>query len=66
MPKMKTHKGTAKRFALTGTAKLIRARSNKSHLRRKKTGRTKREFDEMFSVSTPDRRRIKRLLPYGV
>ena len=32
MPKMKTHKGTAKRFRRTGTGKLMRAKAFKSHI----------------------------------
>ena len=32
MPKMKTHKGTAKRFRRTGTGKIMRAKAFKSHI----------------------------------
>jgi len=39
--KMKTHKATAKRFRLTGTGKLMRTKGGKSHLRRRKSKRTK-------------------------
>ncbi|MEZ4726863.1 MAG: 50S ribosomal protein L35 [Caldilineaceae bacterium] len=37
MPKMKTHKGTAKRFRLTKNGKLMRMRAGRTHLRRKKS-----------------------------
>ena len=37
MPKMKTHKGTAKRFKLTGTGKIKRGKAFKSHILEKKT-----------------------------
>jgi large subunit ribosomal protein L35 len=65
MPKIKTHKGAASRFHLTGSGKLMRTRGPKSHLRRNKTARTRRDFDEMIAVNKADTRRIKKLLPYG-
>ena len=42
MPKMKTHKGTAKRFRLTKRGKLMRMKAGRSHLRRRKRKATKR------------------------
>jgi len=66
MPKMKTHKGAQRRFHITGSGKLMRAKGGKSHLRRRKPSRTKRLYDETIAVSPVDRVRIKRLLPYGV
>jgi large subunit ribosomal protein L35 len=65
MPKIKTHKGAKKRFHVTGGGKLMRAKCGKSHLRRKKASRTKRLYDELIPVSVPDRKRIKKLLPYA-
>jgi len=65
MPKMKTHKGAASRFHLTGSGKLMRTRGPKSHLRRNKTARTRRDFDEMIKVDPADVKRMKKLLPYG-
>jgi large subunit ribosomal protein L35 len=65
MPKIKTHKGAKKRFHVTGGGKLMRAKCGKSHLRRKKAPRTKRLYDELIPVSVPDRKRIKKLLPYA-
>jgi large subunit ribosomal protein L35 len=44
MPKMKTHKGTAKRFRLTKKGKLMRMKAGGSHLRRKKRSSTNRAF----------------------
>ena len=65
MPKIKTHKATAKRFKLSGSGKLLRTRGPKSHLRRKKAARVKRQFDEMFVVTERAIiRRVKRLAPY--
>jgi large subunit ribosomal protein L35 len=66
MPKMKTNKQAARRFKITGTGKIMRTKGMKSHLRRKKSPRTKRMFDRMMEVNPADRARIKRLLPYGV
>lgn len=66
MPKMKTHKSTAKRFKYTGSGKLMRTKIGKSHLRRKKSKRVKYLFDEMIEVKTPgDKKRIQKLIPYA-
>jgi large subunit ribosomal protein L35 len=65
MPKLKTHKATSRRFKVSGTGKLLRTRCGKSHLRRNKSKRAAREYDEMFTVAKPDEARLKRLLPYG-
>jgi large subunit ribosomal protein L35 len=65
MPKLKTHKATAHRMQYTGSGKLMRTRHGKSHLRRKKSKRAQREYDEMFPVSKADRPRVRRLLPYA-
>jgi ribosomal protein L35 len=43
----------------------MRTKCGKSHLRRKKPTRAKRLYDGLLPVSTPDRKRAKRLLPYG-
>jgi large subunit ribosomal protein L35 len=65
LPKIKTHKVTAKRFKYSGRGKLLRTKGGKSHLRRRKSKRVKRMFDEMHEVTTPgDIKRIKRLAPY--
>jgi large subunit ribosomal protein L35 len=65
MPKLKTHKATARRITVTGTGKLVRTRWGKSHLRRNRSKRAKREYDEMVPVSKADEKRIRRLLPYA-
>jgi large subunit ribosomal protein L35 len=62
MPKMKTHKATAKRFRYTGRGKLMRTKIGKSHLRRQKSRRVKVLFDQMIEVTAAGaRRRVKRL-----
>jgi large subunit ribosomal protein L35 len=63
--KLKTHKATAKRFRMTGSGKLVRTKGGKSHLRRRKSKRTKRLFTEMIPVkSKGTRKRVQRLAPY--
>lgn len=66
MPKLKTHKGAKRRFHITGTGKLMRAKGGKSHLRRRKSRQAKQLFDEMIPLHPSDRIRVKRLLPYGI
>ena len=65
MPKLKTHKATARRFQVSGNGKLMRTRHGKSHLRRNRSARAKREYDEMFVVSNADRARVRQLIPYA-
>jgi large subunit ribosomal protein L35 len=65
VPKIKTHKATAKRFKLTGSGKLMRTKAEKRHLRRKRSKRSKRSAWQMVEVgSAQDRKRIQRLAPY--
>jgi len=62
MPKMKTHKATAKRFKITGRGKVRRRKQGSSHLRRKKSKRAKREMRLGLEVNPVDVKRIERLL----
>jgi large subunit ribosomal protein L35 len=63
--KLKTHKATAKRFRVTGGGKVMRTKGGKSHLRRKKSARSKALFAEMIEVKgTNTAKRVKRLAPY--
>ena len=65
MPKIKTHKATAKRFQYTGSGKLMMTKIGKSHLRRKKSKRVKRMYDEMHEVTSKGiQRRVRKLAPY--
>jgi large subunit ribosomal protein L35 len=66
VPKLKTHKGAKGRFHITGSGKIMRVKGPKSHFRITKAKRTKRLFDEMIEVSPVDKRRLKRMLPYGL
>jgi len=64
MPKMKTHRGAAKRFKKTGTGKIVRKRANKQHILTKKAPKRKRQLRNDTVVSPADEKRIKQLLPY--
>lgn len=65
MPKIKTHKASAKRFKRTGSGKLMRSKGRKSHLRRRKSRRVKRLFGRHIEVEhRGTKKRVKRLLPY--
>jgi len=66
MPKLKTHKGAKSRFHITGSGKIMRVKGPKSHLRRKKSARTRGLFDETIEVQPQDRARLKKLMPYGL
>ncbi|EHI99566.1 MULTISPECIES: 50S ribosomal protein L35 [unclassified Clostridium] len=64
MPKMKTHRGAAKRFKKTGTGKLKRAKAFKSHILTKKSSKTKRNLRKAGYVSETQVKVMKKLLPY--
>ena len=49
--KLKTYKAASKRFRMTGSGKIVRTKGGKSHLRRRKSKRTKQMFSEMIAVS---------------
>ena len=63
--KMKTHKGAKRRFKITGTGKILRTKGMKSHNRRKKAPRVKRQFDRMLPLDGSSKKKVQRLLPYG-
>lgn len=65
MPKMKTNRSAAKRFCLTGTGKVKRARSMHGHMLTSKTRKRKRKLRTDTLVSSAETRRIKRLLGRG-
>lgn len=65
MPKMKTHRATAKRVGRTGTGLYKRARAWKSHLLAHKSSKRKRRLRHSTILSSADRGRMARLLPYS-
>ena len=64
MPKMKTHRGAAKRFKKTGSGKLKRAKAFKSHILTKKSSKRKRSLRKTAYVSVAQEKTMKKLLPY--
>ena len=64
MPKMKTHRGAAKRLRKTGSGKLKRNKAYKSHILTKKSPTTKMNLRKSAIVSDGDAKRIAQLLPY--
>jgi large subunit ribosomal protein L35 len=64
MPKMKTHRGAAKRFKVTKTGKIKRAKAYKSHILTKKTSKRKRHLRKPGILSKADQKRIKQVIPY--
>lgn len=64
MPKMKTHRGAAKRFKKTGTGKLQRNHAFHSHILTKKSPRRKAELGRETGVSKANEKTVKRMIPY--
>ena len=64
MPKLKTHRGAAKRFKKTGTGKFRRGAAFKRHILSSKTTKRKRHLRHTHEVSEQDQDRLKRMLPY--
>lgn len=62
MPKMKTHRGAAKRFKITGSGKIMRRKAFKNHILEKKSSKRKRRLSTPDVVSDADAKRIRRLL----
>jgi len=65
MPKLKSHRGAAKRFKQTASGRFKRSKAYKSHILTKKTTKRKRKLDTSTTVSPSDQRRVSRMLPYG-
>jgi large subunit ribosomal protein L35 len=61
MPKMKTHRGAAKRFRITRTGKVLHRKATGNHMLTKKTGSRRRRVEGMSEVQA-ERRTIRRLL----
>jgi large subunit ribosomal protein L35 len=62
MPKMKTHKGTAKRFRKTASGKLKRGRKNRNHLAEAKSAKRKRQARRPATVSAVDTPSVRKSL----
>lgn len=64
MPKMKSHRGAAKRFKTTGTGKVVHQQKGKRHFMSKHSAKRNRQLRRTGELEGADARRIKRLLPY--
>ena len=64
MPKLKTHKGAAKRFKKTATGKVKRSHAFLRHILTSKSTKKKRKLDMAGMVSDADTPKIKRMIPY--
>ena len=64
MPKVKTHRGAAKRLRKSGTGKLRHQKKNKRHILTKMSSKRKRHLREVGEISAADKKRIKQLVPY--
>ena len=62
MPKMKTHRGAAKRFRVTGSGKIMRRKAYGSHLLTKKSVSRKRSYNQPAEVAPQDRDKVKKLI----
>ena len=65
MPKLKSHRGAAKRFKSTATGRFKRGKAYKSHILTKKTTKRKRKLDTPTLVSPSDHKSVVLMLPYG-
>ncbi|HEX8423918.1 MAG TPA: 50S ribosomal protein L35 [Pyrinomonadaceae bacterium] len=65
MPKLKTHKGAAKRVRTTASGKFKRGHSHARHILTSKTSKRKRHLDIDTLVSESDEQRFRDMLPYG-
>ncbi len=65
MPKLKTHRGAAKRFKKTASGKFKRAKAFKSHILTKKASGRKRGLAKATTVSKSDTGRVREMLPYA-
>ncbi len=63
MPKLKTHRGAAKRFTYTGSGKIKRNKAFKNHILTKKNAKRCRNLRQSGLVSSGDRKRVVAMLP---
>ncbi len=64
MPKIKTHKGAAKRFGVTKSGKVKRGKAFRSHILNKKTTKRKRHLRKAGYLSSANEATIKSMMPY--
>jgi large subunit ribosomal protein L35 len=64
MPKIRTHKGTQKRFRLSGTGKLLRRGAFQSHMLEHKSAKRKRGYAQMHAVDKGSAKSVRQNAPY--
>lgn len=65
MPKIKTHRGAAKRFKATGKGKFVRGHAYARHILTSKSSKRKRKLDQDGLVAPADQGRLRMMLPYA-
>jgi large subunit ribosomal protein L35 len=65
MPKMKTHKGAAKRFRFTGGGKIVQIQGRRGHFRRRKASRLLQQLDKVKPLNRANRQIVAVGMPYG-
>ena len=65
MPKLKTHRGAAKRFKKTATGKFLRSAAFKRHILTSKTTKRKRQGRGTVVVVAADQKKLEHMLPYA-
>ena len=63
MPKLKSHSGAKKRFKVTGTGKITRAKAFKGHLNQHKSPSRKRRHQGKGLLAKADAKLVRKLLP---
>lgn len=64
MPKMKTNRGAAKRFKLTGSGKIVRRKAGASHILTKKSTKRKRGLRMATTVDSTNLKAVRQMIPY--
>ena len=65
MPKIKTHRGAAKRFKKTATGKFVRHHAFARHILTTKTRKRKRKLVQSALIAPADQKRLQKMLPYA-
>lgn len=65
MPKIKTHKATAKRFIITKNNKILRRKAGQDHFNAKESGKTLRSKRRDIQTGSDNAKTIKKLMPYS-
>jgi large subunit ribosomal protein L35 len=65
MPKMKTKRAAAKRFAATGSGKFRRSRQNLRHILTKKNATRRMRLGQSAMVDGSNEKAVRRMLPYA-